>query len=990
MHFKRLEIVAFGKWHQQTIELTDGFNYIYGANESGKSSLRMFITYVLFGLSAQNREQYRSKIDGQIGGRVVIEKDGEDWVIERFAHHNRGKRIAYYQGEPVDDKAINQVLQHIDLFLFEAIFSFQDRDLHAIRHKHSDDIGKVLFNLGLTGSDQVVAIEKELTKKSEGLFKKQGRKPPINEKLNELKSLTEEIERVDQREKQHHGLYQDVKRLEREMVLLKEEEKRLDTSIRNAQLLLQAKSSIVQFQQLSHEMNELLTESHLTEAMIERYQEVKEMRQEFDEKARVLISKLDHVKQEEEDLRKASKQEVLPFSLDEVEQWVFDLERQYERNRELNEQLKKLQNSLDEQLKDTNLYTNKDELSALELSQYTKQSWQRLAQEIKANAEKLSELQSKKRVKLTELQELSEKQTSMEQQMLSEERRITLTDQLEQLKQRQARQSLEKQMQSQSEAQQKQLSRLNHWMSNLKWGISTLSIVAITIYVLYVSSGSSSDYLWLSGLMGGGLLAFILFHFQSRSIKKELNKLKKTSDYYKEEEDLTRKVMEIERLLEKEQQDQQQLNELKMKMDYLHADLRENEAERLRLEEKLDQLETERVSEVQQFPFLESFDLDQWSDIYQLLVDAQNYMAKISDIEVEIAEVERVSDHLEDQLKRFLSYYVSEGELYRSKVSIEMVRHYIKYERDLAEKQYHQNQWRQQLEQELKELKLAYEPYEQDLNQLLQETNFENEEILRQAIVDFETYQEKDRAKQQHYQVVNEIFNEQTDHVLKKSYDWIEIEQRLRQDEDNRIGVLDQLENKRQVQADLTATIKQLEEDGRLSNLIHDQAVLEGEIMSLAKEWAVYQTAKGVLQDTKARYQYEYLPAVLEYTRKVFHNVTRGRYVEVGFSKEQSLRVCQSNGEWFDVKQLSEGTADQLYVSLRLALNEALTHTTGFPFILDDAFVHFDDMRKSLMIDELLEKAKEQQLIYFSCESYPFTESTINVVPIEEYGKAQL
>lgn len=50
MYIKKLDIRGFGKLSDLTLELSRGLNIIYGANESGKSSIQAFIKGMLFGL----------------------------------------------------------------------------------------------------------------------------------------------------------------------------------------------------------------------------------------------------------------------------------------------------------------------------------------------------------------------------------------------------------------------------------------------------------------------------------------------------------------------------------------------------------------------------------------------------------------------------------------------------------------------------------------------------------------------------------------------------------------------------------------------------------------------------------------------------------------------------------------------------------------------------------------------------------------------------
>ena len=62
----------------------------------------------------------------------------------------------------------------------------------------------------------------------------------------------------------------------------------------------------------------------------------------------------------------------------------------------------------------------------------------------------------------------------------------------------------------------------------------------------------------------------------------------------------------------------------------------------------------------------------------------------------------------------------------------------------------------------------------------------------------------------------------------------------------------------------------------------------------------------------------------------------------------------------------SDGTIDQLYLALRLAVAEELTPDS--PLILDDALVRFDDTRMQAALAILEDMAKSRQVILFTCQ----------------------
>ena len=75
------------------------------------------------------------------------------------------------------------------------------------------------------------------------------------------------------------------------------------------------------------------------------------------------------------------------------------------------------------------------------------------------------------------------------------------------------------------------------------------------------------------------------------------------------------------------------------------------------------------------------------------------------------------------------------------------------------------------------------------------------------------------------------------------------------------------------------------------------------------------------------------------------------------------------NGKSLEIPQMSEGTRDQLYLSLRMA---AVAHygetiaATLLPFIADDIFVHFDDARTAAGFKALAELSQTVQVIVFT------------------------
>lgn len=92
MNIDLIHIISFGGIRNREISPDNGVNIILGSNESGKSSVAMFIKFIFYGLSAKaektgeasERVRYINRETGQAAGYVIITLDnGTKYRIER-------------------------------------------------------------------------------------------------------------------------------------------------------------------------------------------------------------------------------------------------------------------------------------------------------------------------------------------------------------------------------------------------------------------------------------------------------------------------------------------------------------------------------------------------------------------------------------------------------------------------------------------------------------------------------------------------------------------------------------------------------------------------------------------------------------------------------------------------------------------------------------------------------------------------------------------
>lgn len=155
---------------------------------------------------------------------------------------------------------------------------------------------------------------------------------------------------------------------------------------------------------------------------------------------------------------------------------------------------------------------------------------------------------------------------------------------------------------------------------------------------------------------------------------------------------------------------------------------------------------------------------------------------------------------------------------------------------------------------------------------------------------------------------------------------------------------------------------------GQREELERQKAQVDGRI-ALLKDWqAALELSLTTLEAAKNELQRRFAPQISRRAQGLFSRLTGGRYNRLTLGTDFGLQVAaQEDVTLHSAQYPSDGTVDQLYLSLRLAVAEALTPEA--PLILDDALVRFDDHRLKIALEVLEQEAKEKQVLLFTCQS---------------------
>ena len=161
---------------------------------------------------------------------------------------------------------------------------------------------------------------------------------------------------------------------------------------------------------------------------------------------------------------------------------------------------------------------------------------------------------------------------------------------------------------------------------------------------------------------------------------------------------------------------------------------------------------------------------------------------------------------------------------------------------------------------------------------------------------------------------------------------------------------------------------------GRMDAL-GDEALLQSQldetqlrIQQLEDTYAALELAQSTLAEATAELQRRFAPRISTRAQELFNQLTGTRYDRLILGDDLSLSAAAADEDTIRTSMWrSDGTVDQLYLALRLAVAGELTPEA--PLILDDALVRFDDIRLAAAMEILRSEAKEKQVILFTCQS---------------------
>jgi uncharacterized protein YhaN len=159
--------------------------------------------------------------------------------------------------------------------------------------------------------------------------------------------------------------------------------------------------------------------------------------------------------------------------------------------------------------------------------------------------------------------------------------------------------------------------------------------------------------------------------------------------------------------------------------------------------------------------------------------------------------------------------------------------------------------------------------------------------------------------------------------------------------------------------------------DGAAASAAADRQSALAEMRTVAEQYVRVRSAAILLHWAIDRYRREKQAPLLRRASQIFAHLTGGSFsnLQLEFDEQDHahlIGVRPDDGK-VGVQGMSAGTADQLYLALRVAsVEDYLERASPLPFIADDLFINFDDERAAAGISVLGKLAQRTQVLFFT------------------------
>ncbi|MGO4936780.1 AAA family ATPase [Fundicoccus sp. Sow4_H7] len=908
MKIKTLDIYGYGKWVNQRFEINEHLQLFYGKNEAGKSTLQSFIRSILFGFPTRRKKvnqvnRYEPHHSDVYGGRICLTDTQFGTVwVERTS---KVFRIYKEDGTELENSALEQILGGLDEVLFDNFYAFNLQNLQELANIDAERLSDYFLSIGTIGSDKFLQIAKKFEKETNDMYRPQATNRYLNQLLTEYDSLAARLEVVTKNMHRYTSLVDQQKRQEDFVNEINQEITQLEKEIRELDKLISRYDIFIKDKTVMRELDELVY-TPIEKDSISTLDDSLRMNQQNQTSIIQLKERINHFNDE---INTLTRYNWAVSHQDERRQWKADAQK-------IKEVQSKLEQTID-RIKEQNHMMN-------ELAQRGQFYPEKITQSVEYD-EKLEDGLS--------IQANIDDLKSQRENIFGERRAF--------LDHRKDQQNFTAVVRSQAAKLENQ--RINDEAklmeeTSLKNYFIGLIFIVVGVFVGILSFNNSSRMNLIIGAVVaivGLIMTFAVFIKH----RKEFKAFKESPI-----------VSKISELREQENQYKEQINQLGIQINHRDDIINQIDAE---IENNVRD-QKHWLVEIGFYPTADP-------EIILKTNPAKQYFEakdKRTLLEAEKETLEQQTNAWKESIADLLKRFPSNDDSIRL-----LIRHVEDIEVSLSRTQERGNIIREKIqstEKSISELEQTIKQTNEVIQNILRDADSHNEVEFHQKVEVNERIVEL-QSKHKMYQEQMVGYEEALEQVSNKQ----ELTLLMQKLENQLVVTKERLTPHQNERANLSVEIQQLEQDGTSQELSQELENKKEEIKTAIAEWGRKRVAMELIQLTLRQGLDNPVPEMNELANELFATLNYGRYTQIKLNKT-GIKVKQFSDILFEPHELSQGTLEQLYVALRLAFVLSATGMVKMPIIIDDAFVNFDDFRKTSMYQVLEKMSEEIQILFFT------------------------
>jgi uncharacterized protein YhaN len=199
MRIAQLQLIAYGPFRGLELDLSaPGLHIVFGRNEAGKSTTLRAISGLLYGIDTRTADAHVHKPNElRIGGTLLGDDGARVRVVRRKGVSKGGPNtLLDERGGPLDEAVVQKLLRGVSEETFRHAFGL-DHDTLQLGAKAllegRGDVGGSLFDASVGGGGDARSLLAHLVEEADSLYKPRATAPALNAALKELDAAQKTI-----------------------------------------------------------------------------------------------------------------------------------------------------------------------------------------------------------------------------------------------------------------------------------------------------------------------------------------------------------------------------------------------------------------------------------------------------------------------------------------------------------------------------------------------------------------------------------------------------------------------------------------------------------------------------------------------------------------------------------------------------------------------------------------------------------------------------